>query len=338
MNQVAAGTRRRRPGFSLVEVIVVIGIISILMALALPAVQMAREGARRASCQNNLHQIGLALQIYHDNYLSYPPSVTNSTAYYGAYSIHSRLLPHLDQRPLFDSINFDVGTVPPDPFGPPPRSGDEIYMIEVNRTVSQVGIAAFLCPSDGVGAFGGSGSNYRGNVGVGCCYMTSAEHPDSGNGLFPEIGPVSIPRIPDGLSHTAAFSERVRGSGDGALIPHRDYYSWFNLMARTGDDLVVACRVMARPGADGYPNAGHWWFWTGRERTLYNHAQGPNGRVPDCIAATALPAPGMATARSAHPGGVNVLMADGSIRFANDAINLAVWRGLSTRNGGELVD
>ena len=107
----------------------------------------------------------------------------------------------------------------------------------------------------------------------------------------------------------------------------------------TADQLLIACAIAARPGnAPGFVDSGRWWFWTGRERTLYNQAQVPNGSIPDCTYGGMTPMIDMATARSPHPGGVNVLMGDGSGRFVSDSIAQPVWRAFGTRNGGELVD
>lgn len=107
----------------------------------------------------------------------------------------------------------------------------------------------------------------------------------------------------------------------------------------SADDLLQGCLTAARPGATPtFSLGGRWWFWLGRERTLYTHTQQPNGRVPDCLRIYMDPPYGMATARSWHLGGVNLLMGDGSTRFVTETIDLSVWRGLGTRNGGELVD
>jgi prepilin-type processing-associated H-X9-DG protein len=167
----------------------------------------------------------------------------------------------------------------------------------------------------------------------------SAEYPDSGNGLFLEQGLTRPSSVPDGLSHTAMYSERLRGSGGPDVNPDRDSFGLLVLVL-TADDLILAARAAARQGSlSGYfTDQGRYWFWTGRERTLYNHAQAPNGMVPDAISMNIMTARGMATARSNHPGGVNALMADGSVRFVSETISQAVWRGLGTRNGRELVD
>jgi prepilin-type N-terminal cleavage/methylation domain-containing protein/prepilin-type processing-associated H-X9-DG protein len=335
-------------GFTLVELLVTLGVIALLMALLLPAVQSAREAARQARCMNNLHQIGLALHGYESDFQCYPLSFTNVRIadsrspditireYYGMFSIHVRLLPYLELRPVYDSVNFAVGTEPIGNFGLPPGPRS-LSLAAINATAINCSVDTFVCPSDG-GPFGTKGNNYRGNVGVGPCASTWAECRDSGNGLFLEIEVTRPSYVVDGLSHTAAFSERLRGSGvAGQAVPERDFWA-LSVSIDTADELLIGCQIAARPGTATYALAGNHWFWAGRDRTLYTHTQEPNGRVPDCILTNANGPPGMATARSWHIGGVNVLMGDGSVRFALEGIAPSVWRGLGTRNGGEIVD
>jgi prepilin-type processing-associated H-X9-DG protein len=208
----------------------------------------------------------------------------------------------------------------------------------INTTALSVHVGIFLCPSDG-GPFEAAGNNYRGNVGVGPDATTTAESRDSGNGLFLEIGLARPAFVTDGLSHTAAFSERLRGSAEASRpLPERDFWRMPGDVA-TADEAIIGCRAAARQGVtEVFTFGGRWWFWPGRERTLYSHTQEPNGRVPDCLFPFGITAGGMATARSWHGGGVNVLMGDGSNRFVEETIDRSVWRGLGTRNGGELVD
>lgn len=328
---------RTRAGFTLIEMLVTLGILAILTGLILPAVQSARESARRAQCQSNLHQIGLAMHGYHDAHGCFPIGYAfkefgPSYRYYGFYSIHARMLPYLEQLATYNAINYSLGTAPK-PVTPYDAIGNA-----ANQTAMNTRIALFLCPSDG-GPFQDTGTNYRGNVGVGPLNVTSIEFPDSNNGLFPELDIVRGAYVPDGLSHTAAFSERLRGSGrSGVPAPERDCWPSLGYVS-TADDQLKNCRIMARPDTLGVlSEAGRWWYWNGRERTLYTHTQVPNGRVPDCLDLNVQTAVGMATARSWHPGGVHVLMGDGSCRSVGLSINLGVWRGLGTRNGGELVD
>lgn len=331
-------------GFTLIELMVVLGIVSILAGLLLPAVQSAREAARRAKCQNNLRQIGLALHAYHETYDCFPLCITtvhdNQTRqiYSGLYSIHVRILPYLDSKSLYDSINFECGTHPIELLMWPPLSESETVMISINSTVITTQINTFLCPSDG-GVFESSGNNYRGNVGLGPEILTIAEHPDSANGFFRDVELSKSALIRDGLSHTVAFSERLRGTGHvESMVNERDFWPAPGLML-TADHLLQGCRIAARPHSDpGYVSAGRWWFWVGREQTLYTHTQEPNGSVPDCLIGGVRPATGMATARSWHPNGVNALMGDGSVRFVTETLAQEIWRGMGTRNGGELVD
>lgn len=343
MRQGRSASRGRSAGFTLIELLVTIGVIAILIALSLPAVQAAREAARRSLCANNLRQIGLASQGYSDDFSMFAPSSTNfatgpfTIVYFGAYSPQVRLLPYLEQGSLYASINFTTGTVPPDAIGGI-ASPQGATLIPPNTTAARTGLAVFLCPSDR-GGTAGPGCNYRGNTGVGPFGSTNLLHPDSGNGLFPDYSFVPTSFVPDGLSHTAAFSERVRGSGQpGRPSPEQDVFGAYSAKTMfTADQTLSICRASAYSGASTFTGSGAWWFWFGRERTLYCHAQVPNGTTPDCLQ-EGLPSFGMSTARSRHPGGVNVLMGDGSVRFVVETINQAVWRGLGTRNGSELVD
>lgn len=333
-----------RLAFTLIEALAVIGVLCILLALSLPAVQSAREASRRATCANNLRQIGLALHSYSGALGCFPSAVTSADQgqghiYFGLFSPHCRLLAYLDQRALYNAVNFEVGTWPEDSYYAAPSSLS-VERNRCNRTVYHTSLTVFLCPSDG-GPFREAGTNYRGNAGVGPSFSTWAECPDSGNGVFPELDTIRLSQVVDGLSHTVAFSERVRGSGrsQGPYHPERDLLKRYGI-ANTADQILLACQVAAHNSnpMDGYSASGKWWFWTGRERTLYIHAQAPNGIVPDCTYGGIVPAIDMATARSRHPGGVHALMADGSVRFVGDSIDQGIWRGLGSRNGRELVE
>ena len=252
--------------------------------------------------------------------------------YFGYYSHHVRLLPYLDQAALYNAINFSVGTAPK--VMRPSLAASNA----ANQTAINTRVALFLCPSDG-GPLDESGVNYRGNVGVGPTHGTSILHPDSNNGLIPQTGLVRTASVQDGLSHTAAFSERLRGSGPAkAADTDRDVWSFHGYVS-TADDQLKMCQIVARPDARGvYADAGRYWFWFGREQTFYCHGQTPNGRVPDCLDLLMKGGVGMVTARSGHDGGVNALMGDGSCRWVSSSISLPVWRALGTRSGGELVD
>jgi prepilin-type N-terminal cleavage/methylation domain-containing protein/prepilin-type processing-associated H-X9-DG protein len=337
-DRVPRGDRAHR-GFTLIEGLVAIGIIGLLVALLLPAVQAAREAARRATCQNHLHQIGLAIHAYEGQNGCFPVGVSTSSRsphYGGLFSIHVRLLPHLDLRAAYDAVNFDAGTWPLDEFEWSPGLAEQAVNA-VNGTVFRSSVSVFLCPSDDRPRSSG-GNNYRGTAGVGPHVGTLAEYPDSGNGIFADVEAIRPAYVPDGLGHTVMFSERLRGSGDPAgPVVERDIAHMPAIFVSNADQLMTLCRIAARPTNEFYVRPGWQWFWRGRGHTLYTHAQPPNGSVVDCLN-TGLAKDGMATARSMHPGGVNVLMGDGSMRFVAEGISVAVWRGLGTRNGNELVD
>jgi prepilin-type N-terminal cleavage/methylation domain-containing protein/prepilin-type processing-associated H-X9-DG protein len=334
---------RERPGFTLIEVLVVCSVIGLLTALLLPAVQSSRESARRAQCINNLKQIGLALHNYQESNKSFPLNWRNPRVdpvrghpwYIGGrpYSALTRLLPYLEQRALYASINFEVETFPSDD-----RS---TFPFPQNTTAYETRLAVFLCPSDGSSTPTRHGCNYRGNYGIGPSISPVWEHRDSGNGFYTFPGVLGPQSFPDGLSHTAAYSERLRGTGaaGSGVAPARDFG---NLLVMPGcdtgdaDHALSCCRLASTRNFPFNRTAGFTWFYGDYGCTAYNHAQEPNGRIPDAISDPQGGA--IVTARSLHPGGVNTLMGDGSVRFIRESIERKVWRGLGTRNGDELVE
>ncbi len=197
-----------RSAFTLIESVVVVSIIGLLIALLLPAVQVSREAARRAQCANNLKQIGLALHSYEGANRSFPlnwrnPRVDLSLGhpfYIGGrpYSALTRLLPYLDQQPLFASINFEVQTFP--------NNDVSQFPFPQNLTAYGTNVAGYLCPSDGADGPTSHGCNYRGNYGVGPSVSTNQETYDSGNGFYSFPGVLGTQSFPDGLSHTVAYS------------------------------------------------------------------------------------------------------------------------------------
>lgn len=330
---------RLRTGVTLIESVVATSVLSLLIALLIPSVQSAREMARNANCRNNLRQIGLALNTYHSTFTVYPFYIRTYENPYdwdlydkfkrGEFSAHVRLLPYLDHASTFNSINCHF-----DGYGKPHPS---------NKTIQKTHIGTFICPSDTIDFAGSGGNNYRGNVGVGPNWGPHIECPDSGGGFFDIMaGSLSAGSIHDGLSHTIAYSERLRGTGlkpsshslrDFADITKYPYAGW-----RTADFALGWCLVAANADGLRFTEGGASWFNERREFTSYTHAQSPNGIIPDGLDFGFPNSAGVVTARSTHPGGVNALNADGSIRFVKSSINRAIWRGLGTRNGGELVD
>lgn len=330
-------------GFTLIELLVVVSIIGLLAALLLPAVQGSREAARRSRCENNLKQIGLALHNYEASNGSFPLNwgkprvnpVLGFPFHIGGrpYSALSRMLPYLDQQPLHASINFSVETYPTEDGGS--------FPFPQNSTAFGTSLEIFLCPSDGARTPTTHGNNYRGNYGIGPLFMTTHESPDSGVGFYGAAhGVLGSRSFPDGLSHTVAYGERIRGTGTGwprsAARDFGEIQVTIYCVASDADTALECSRVASSREFPAYMMAGFTWFYGDFECSAYCHAQEPNGRIPDAI--TSQLWCGVVTARSFHPGGVNSLMADGSVRFARESISRGVWRALSTRNGNELVE
>jgi prepilin-type processing-associated H-X9-DG protein len=326
----------------LIELLVVVSIIGLLVSLSAPAVQSAREAARRSQCANNLRQVGLALNHYLAVNQTFPINWSAGLPIPGppkfvpprAYSAFTRLLPYLDMTPLYASINYDVQSAPTY-FGPGGFDYPE------NLTAYSQSVGLFICPSDGGSSLPGSSCNYRGNIGVGPSMGTTIEHYDSGTGFYNYPAVLSDRAFIDGLAHTAAYSERLRGTGDGDRIePSRDFGDigvYPLATSLTADYALGWCQVAATRGFPASRAAGFSWFFADYECTSYNHAQEPNGRIPDGLD-IGPSYNGIATARGEHPGGVNALMADGSTRFVSSSISRPVWRALGTRNGNEIVD
>lgn len=336
-------------GFTLIEMLVVIFIISILLALVLPALQRARVRARQVQCAQRLHQIGVAVASFESTQRHLPRiSWATPQRYDQWYSGHTQLLPYLDQQPLYDKIDFKLGAddcdLVPGP-GPTPCVAGSLANAAHAPVVAQR-LEVFLCPADPRAALG-AGNSYRVNVGSGFSSFSWSAEAFSGSGPFDSDyehrqGTV-LSSVRDGLSYTAGWSEKLIGDGNTALFtPRTDIVSdyqpfWPSGPASATDEYVSHCRSInpASSGQDSY--AGYTWFITGPRHTWYNHVLPPNSGTVDCTMEGISPAPGIYTARSFHGGGVNVLMMGGEVRFVSDHISLRTWRALGTRAGGEIV-
>jgi prepilin-type N-terminal cleavage/methylation domain-containing protein len=316
-------------GFTLVETIVVLAILGLLAALILPAIQQVREASRRLQCVSNLRQIGIGLNNYLSTYGVLPEGKgsPNPRVDLKQYSVFTRLLPYLDMRNEFYAINFECGL-------------DDFYMFsehqrgfESNLTAMSRTIGLLLCPSDSGPASPGvtGGTNYRANLGTDATYYTS----QSKAGPFSSTWHGTLSSIQDGMSRTVAICERLRGSGadnfdpeTSMLFPHilfSNYYQTFE-----------NCKYQDA-SLNSYTACGLTWFVGSYSQTCYNHVLPPNGESPDCISPATNPVSGFVGARSAHPGGVCLLMVDGSSHFTKDSIHIETWRSLGTAAGGEIV-
>ncbi len=326
-----------RMGFTLIELLVVIAIIGVLIALLLPAVQAAREAARRAQCQNNLKQIGIALHHYHAAVGSFPvgflypsgpvPSTTSPLQY--RWSVLAQMAPYLEGANLYHALNFDF------PLAHKPTGGESFWpYYQANTSVMGVTVSTFLCPSDGAPA----PMLDSGPVNYAFCSGSGAGGGDATNadGVF-ILGPsLSLANVRDGSSQTAAASEQLLG------IAGPSYSQTTPLPVPRPSSRAMA-RVPSGPltdsGCAGAPsgwlmNKGAAWWDGNYLNTLYNHHEPPNSFQYDCIT---YHNPGWKAARSLHPGGANVLFCDGHVAFAKNTVNPVLWRAVASRAGGEVV-
>jgi prepilin-type N-terminal cleavage/methylation domain-containing protein len=318
-------------GFTLIELLVVITVLGILIALLLPAVQSAREAARRAQCMNNLKQIGLALANYQAALRVYPFGVGGGgppSSGFNRWSAQSQLLPHLEQAALFNALNF-VGTpwLNLNPvFGP------------MNQTAITTKIAGFLCPTDVDridDPLNTAHNGYRACAGT-SPYNLKNDSPDltgRNNGGFWYQSAVSPGQVTDGLSMTAFFSERCLGS-TALPDPLSDYY--------LTNETVAECRLAGPASSprltDAYEWSGERWADGNSLYTRYNHALPPG--FPSCLLGGSqdYDSQTVVTATSRHPGGVNLMTGDGSVRFVKASVSASVWTALGTVAGGEVID
>lgn len=337
LNAATLNARRPRRGFTLVELLVVIAIVGILVALLLPAVQAAREAARRLQCTSNLKQLGIAMQHYHDA-MRHFPAVRDT--YPMAFAAHARLLPYCEQQPLFQMIDF-TGMM-----------GANSTYKGYNAAAAQVAVPLFNCPSDvgyvpgGTGVMPGvvfGGTNYVTctGTGVSASGVIDGDYATA-NGVFVlasamGLQPIRVADIMDGLSVTAAFSESVYGNGLPALSTPAS-----PLPANAAKKLAIELSgnkldQAACAAATTYTGQrGDRWINGGYLSTAYNHFLPPNSIAFDCL--NTANNYGLKGARSWHNSGANLTLCDGSVRFISDSIDLLVWQRLATRAGGEAVN
>ena len=299
----------RSRGFTLVELLVVIAIIGILIALLLPAVQAAREAARRAQCTNNLKQLGLAMHNYHTVYRSLP--VGAHACCWGTWMV--ALLPYIEQEALARQW------VPCD-----------WYSSSANQNVAKIRLSAYTCPSDLPTKhdewYGITSHNYVANFGnTGYAW---GQRVDTLNGVTYRGAPFMMSRsgsgdapvtrfddIQDGLSNTLLLSETVQGQGSKDL---RGFTWWGN---------ATWFHTYLGPNSS-QPDVMEYDRYCESTRR-------PN---PPCTGPNSTTMPMTMAARSRHPGGVLAALCDGSARFVSDNVAIDVWRGLGTTQGGEIIE
>jgi prepilin-type N-terminal cleavage/methylation domain-containing protein/prepilin-type processing-associated H-X9-DG protein len=351
--------RQERSGFTLIELLVVIAIIAVLIALLLPAVQAAREAARRAQCVNNLKQIGLALHNYHSAFDSFPLGASKNlsgpglTTYddWTAWSAESQLLGQIEGGAVYNAINFNFGPNPYKPFD------------TVNSTARDSVIKSFICPSDPYGIASGT-NNYFASIGTTPGNGVSGNTGKQSTGLFAFYYSYGVRDCTDGTSNTVAFSEGRLGTQANGSEPISSAYPGNTIIieqkAATPGNLIDAFQNTAAVLADLQTcsqnfnvasgdicsRRGYRWGMGTMGNSIYNHLQTPNdsqyqgngcridsGCAKHCGPDDSVTVP----ASSAHPGGVNAAMGDGSVRFFKNSIDRMTWWKLGTRAGGEVI-
>jgi len=340
----AASSSRR--GFTLIETLVAIAIIGVLIALLLPAVQSAREAARRASCTSNLRQIGQALHSYHDVLGCLPPGrlrthdprqIIPGIPCSGPVdrSFMLAILPQIEQTPLYNSFNLSLWILAPE-----------------NTTGHAVSVSLYLCPSDSdasrlrrrasddfewepptdnfakacssYGGFGASQLAFALSDPLRGCTVDPREATQS-DGCFGDVPPITFASVTDGLSQTLIVADKS-----------------------------VTTLQLIKDSADLHlPDHAGWWVHGALGQTILTGAFPPNvyKRKPARVSHTAA---WTWSASSLHPTGVNGLMADGSVRFIKETIDASpleptqvapyayappgLWQKLISRNGGEIID
>jgi len=330
---------RRQRGFTLIELLVVIAIIAVLIALLLPAVQSAREAARRANCVNNLKQIGLGMYNYESTLNSLPPGIKGST--YGTWLVF--ILPFVEQQALYNAWNT---------FGNNTNAAAQGigYASAWNITVTSNRIKSYTCPSDepqapisnvvnGVTRSVTSHSyavNF-GNLFVFQTYTIYQNYPFKG-APFSDIGSPN--------ATVAQFVAMLPGPSNGfRAVRLSEVEDGLSATVFASEVIMPITLSTAQRDLRGYG----WWYggstfqsWLSPNSTLPDQMEGasycfyPYANNPPCIVAPDLTLITTA-ARSRHPGGVNTLMGDGSVKFVKSTINLFTWRALSTTQGGEIV-
>lgn len=328
----------KRFAFTLIELLVAVAIIGVLIGLLLPAIQRARESANRTKCQNNLKQIGLAAHQHHSARNQFP---SGSTLAPEQLSVQGQLLPFVEQQTAFDQFVQGANAY----------SDSQCY----KGRILQVPI--YLCPSDnssgaiedlnpapGQPRTKSGRCNYFGNAGAHGWWRESVgslTRPPGLNGMFALNSAVQLGQIADGASNTVMFAEILRNA-----YPNHDRLDVTLVLPATwGSDpvndpnnfaplipsLVNTCNAAAMT-----TNVTGLQYYRGNPHCImYTHTLPPNYKGRDCM--SLLADQFHLASRSNHPGGVNTVFADGSVRFIKDSIRQEVWQALGTRSGNEVV-
>ncbi|MEX2176517.1 MAG: DUF1559 domain-containing protein [Pirellulaceae bacterium] len=304
-----------RRAFSLVELLTVLAIFSILLALLLPAVQAARESARRASCANNIKQLGLAIQNFESAHGHFPRAACGLSSVTGDWCLSpaGQLVGYLDDRPRADAIS---------------GAGHSLRDSDWDRLPIDAP-PVLHCPSDSLAA--GRAASYR------FCRGVLPLWPQDAGGVFQRFQPHRPSDVTDGLSQTAFVSERLIGTTAGDN-------RWRDPLVLSSVDstaLTADCAAANQLDPPATPSAvlqspvGSRWLSGDRLHVSYYHAFPPNSAWRDCTGRPSMSGLSLMSARSFHPAGVQVGFGDGRTVLVSNQVDLAVWRAWATRSQGE---
>ena len=329
---------KSRSGFTLIELLVALAIISLLLGLTLPAIQSVREVSRRSTCASRMRQLGVACQSFEATHQHFPEYNHQQSVNAGNIpGSHAVILDHLGYAALNSQLDWHAQSGSP---------RDEPPSVGWPGDAWKTAIPDFVCPSDSTPP---GGNNFRASEGtetgdsVTWSPRWNTPRPsDTFNEALFGILPVGARAalITDGLSQTVLYSERIVGDGDTTrFTPGRDIAGIQATSFRWPNDGIIGCSGMTIP-VTTFSYSGWTWALGSKTHVEFNHVATPNTPIPDCVSAPAGFVPtalGVYSARSWHPGGVNIVLADGATRFVSDSIDLRVWRGLGTMYGAEVL-